>query len=88
MGEAIMPPPGGWMVYMHPPAGTKWPDTMAFFRPLVDNGIPVLKHGALHLLGWDAYHFIFNTPPHPTPLHIHPRRAHGPAAQAADVAGH
>jgi chorismate mutase len=42
---AYFPPPGGWTVYMHPPEGTKWPDTMAFFRPLVDTGIPVIKHG-------------------------------------------
>ena len=45
MREAATPPPGGWNIYQHPPAGTEWPKSMAFFAPLVDPGITILKHG-------------------------------------------
>ena len=45
MREAATPPDGGWTVYLHPPAGTPWPTKIAFFAPLVDPGIPFLKHG-------------------------------------------
>jgi hypothetical protein len=45
MRETAAPPPGGWNMYQHPPAGTEWPKSMAFFAPLVDPGIPILKHG-------------------------------------------
>lgn len=41
------PPTGGWSVYQHPPWGTKWPDSVPFFAPLVEPGIPILKHGRL-----------------------------------------
>jgi hypothetical protein len=40
-------PPGGWTIYVHPPAGTAWPSNMPFFRPLMEIGIPVLKHGRM-----------------------------------------
>ena len=49
------PPPGGWTMYVHPPAGTSWPDRIPFFPPLVETGIPVIKHGEIieGCAGWD-----------------------------------
>lgn len=46
MEESPLIPHGGWTVYQHPPEGVEWPKTMAFFAPLVDPGIPFVKHGA------------------------------------------
>lgn len=43
--ESLYPPPGGWTVFAYPPPGVKWPDTMLFYKPLVENGIPIIKHG-------------------------------------------
>ena len=44
--EVKEPPPGvGWTIFNHPPKGTRWPDNMPFFQPLVDVGIPFIKHG-------------------------------------------
>ena len=40
------PPPGGYTIYAYPPKGTgPWPDGMVFFQPLVEVGIPFMKHG-------------------------------------------
>ena len=43
--EVAEEPAGGWSVYQYPPYPAKWPLTMAFFAPLVDPGIPIIKHG-------------------------------------------
>ena len=43
MREAAEEPAEGWSVYQHP-AGP-WPSSLAFFAPLVDPGIPIIKHG-------------------------------------------
>lgn len=43
--EHIVKPPGGWTVYMHPPAGIPWSTGSPFFWPLVNSGIPFVKHG-------------------------------------------
>jgi len=37
--------PIGYSIYQHPPAGVPWPDSLPFFAPLVEPGIPFLKHG-------------------------------------------
>ena len=36
-----------YSVFSPPPAGVAWPESMPFFGPLADVGIPVLKHGRM-----------------------------------------